>query len=174
MPVSVDMSVTPKHNFFDKEEIGRTLDKNEFEALKSLASYIRTVARNSIRKAKNRNDFSKPSGNAKPKYHEGSIRDILFAYDKTTRSVVVGPILYPRKGDKQWKPSAKAMPELLEYGGKIVFVGGSKTAKGGWMPKDFRGRPGETADFPARPFMRPAFSKSLTQAKLQQFFSFVK
>jgi hypothetical protein len=103
--------------------------------LSKFGAFVRQRAKTSIRKRKG----TSPPGSP-PYSHVGLLRKfILFAYDPTRNSVVIGPTLI-RAGSEA--------PRLLEYGGEAVRRTKIKTRR-------LRYRP--------RPFMRPAFEQEKTR-----------
>ena len=120
--------------FFDREEVNRLVDRQERKALSRFGAFVRTRARSSIRKRK----AISPPGSP-PSDHGGALKRLLFfAYDKESRSVVIGPTLFTGTRRSGQVPRA---PESLEKG---AFV----TAPG-VKPRHYR----------PRPFMLPAFEK---------------
>jgi hypothetical protein len=104
--------------------------------LSKAGAFIRTAARTSIRKRKGSAPAGKP-----PHSHEGSLRClILFGYDRSSDSVVVGPVGF----EKSIAPSA------LEYGGRPTVTG---KRRGRQEPR--------VVKIAARPYMGPALKKEL-------------
>lgn len=113
--------------FFDTEAVRRAADAVTRAALSRFGAFTRQRARSSIRKRKKVSAPGQP-----PSSHEGSLkRLILFAYDATRKSVVVGPVKFAR-GEA---------PRLLEHGGTTVRGGTSGP---------------RTLTYRARPFVGPA------------------
>lgn len=126
-----------KGNFFDAEKVVKALDKATRKALSKFGAFVRTRSRSSIRR---RNGVSKPG---QPPYaHQGDIKKILFAYDSSAQSVVIGPIRFNGKRGEA--------PKTLEHGGPVVI---ERKQKGRVTRK--------TVQVAARPFMAPAFQKEL-------------
>lgn len=110
-------------DFFDAARVLAAVSRAERRVLSKFGAFVRTRARSSIRKRK----ASSPPGRP-PSSHEGSLRRLLFfAYDSSSRSVVVGPVPF-RRGEA---------PALLERGGPAV-------------------RRGKPARYRGNPFMAPA------------------
>ena len=104
--------------------------------LSRFGAFVRTRAKTSIRKRKG----TSPPGSP-PHSHVGLLRKfILFAYDPTRKSVVIGPTLIRAESQA---------PRLLEHGGEAVRRTKTRTRR-------LRYRP--------RPFMQPAFAAE--QSKL--------
>ncbi len=134
-----------KQSFFDRDAVTKAMNRIERKALSKLGAFIRQRAKTSIRNAPMANAetgevtrgrkkkgvklkpaISKPG---QPPYsHEGSLkRLILFSYDASRRSLIVGPAKF----------KAGNAPKLVELGGPARL--GKKTVT-----------------YRPRPFMRPA------------------
>jgi len=126
-----------KDMFFDRHVVMRAADAARRKVLSQAGAYIRTAARTTIRKRKGTAPPGKP-----PHSHEGSLRRlILFGYDRSSDSVVVGPVGFKKS----------AAPRALEHGGETV------------VHRRVRGRGGKLVSrkvrIAARPFMAPALEK---------------
>jgi len=120
-----------KSMFFDRAKVVRAADKASRTALSKAGAFIRQSARTSIRPRKGISPPGSP-----PYSHTGDLRRrILFGYDASSKSVVVGPLRF-KKGEA---------PPLLEFGGtaKRVKRGGKKV----------------TAVYRPRAFMGPALER---------------
>ena len=125
----IDMRI--KSMFFDRAKVIRATDKASRAALSKAGAFIRQSARTSIRPRKG----TSPPGSP-PYSHTGDLRRrILFGYDASSKSVVVGPLRF-KKGEA---------PPLLEFGGRVKRItrGGKKV----------------TAVYKPRPFMGPALER---------------
>lgn len=123
--------------FFDRKKVRDAVAAAERKRLSQFGAYVRTRARTSIRKRK------KPAPPGGPPHsHLGLLRRwILFAYDPSSHSVVIGPTRLNAVGNA---------PEALEYGGvSEVMVGRRKHRKK------------RRVVIKARPFMVPAFEAEL-------------
>jgi len=124
-----------KSLFFDRQKVVRAVDKAKRAVLSKAGAFIRTAARTSIRKRKG----SAPPGSP-PHSHVGLLRRfILFGYDRTSDSVVVGPV-------KLNKPTEA--PRVLEHGGTTTVT---KFSRGRRRKRRVR--------IKARPFMGRALEK---------------
>ena len=122
---------TVRKYFFDRNTIRRKVDTRTRKVLSKFGSFVRRSARHSIRPSKRTSPPGRP-----PFSHSGKLRrNIFFVYDPNRRSVVIGPVIFPKK-------SGRALP-ALEYGGRSDTEDGSIV----------RIRP--------RPFMGPAFQANL-------------
>lgn len=143
-----------KSNFFDRAKVKAAMDRAAHKVLSRLGAYVRQRAKTSLRYR----DRASLPGNP-PSVHRTGLRRktnkktgtrtvqavsplrelILFAWDASRRSVVIGPVLL-RAGSK--------VPALLEYGG----VG---------EVRDPVTRKVRKAAFAPRPYMRPALDEEL-------------
>src|SRR4051794_36485291 len=78
--------------FFDKEAVKRQIGARTAAALNRAGGYVRQVMRRSMRSAGKRGKVSAPG--EPPRYHgsEPNLRTILYAWDSSTRTVVIGPV----------------------------------------------------------------------------------
>lgn len=123
-----------KDSFFDRHVVMAAVGNAKRKVLSKAGAFIRTTARTSIRKRKN----SAPPG-APPHSHEGSLRRlILFGYDKSADSVIVGPVGFKRS----------TAPSVLEHGGDTVVL----RRRGGRLTS-------QKVKIAPRPYMAPALEK---------------
>lgn len=102
----MDVVAKFKLDFFDSSRVLARVDRARRRVLSRFGAFVRTRARSSIRKRKKASAPGQP-----PSSHEGSLKRLLFfAYDASSRSVVVGPVPFQR-GEA---------PELLEEGGTAI------------------------------------------------------
>lgn len=128
-----------KASFFDRPAVIKLMDAKTRQGLSRFGAFVRQRARASIR---SRKKISAPG--SPPSSHAGTLkRLIFFGFDETSRSVVVGPLLFSNK-------TGNAGAQTLEEGGQVT------TAT----------RDGKTAVliYKARPYMKPAFDAELPQA----------
>ena len=133
----IDMRV--KAMFFDRPRVQRAVSHANRRALSRAGAFVRTRARTSMRK---RRGTSRPG---QPPYaHEGSLRRmILFGYEPSRETVVVGPVGF-RSSDA---------PNALEFGGRTTVVRRRRTSRRGQRVIKTRVR------IAARPYMAPALDK---------------
>jgi len=133
-----------KTMFFDRPKVMRALGDATRRSLSKFGAFVRTRARSSILKRKK---VSAP--NSPPFSHLGFVKNfILFGYDETTRSVVIGPIRLNRTSDTALSS--------LEKGGESIIRTGTRrheTTRKVYIRK--------------RPFMKPAFDAELPKAAPQ-------
>ncbi len=140
-----------KELFFDRKAVLDAADKGAVRALSKFGAYVRTRARSSIKKAPKREATIKKRGLVRsggdvisapgqpPVGHTGLLRDhIYFAYDDSSKSVVIGPAPAGNSGG----------------------VGARALEQGGLS----RSATGKALHIRARPFMRPAFDAELPRA----------
>ena len=129
--VSLDM-------FFDADRVKRAADAAARKVLSKAGAFVRTAAKHSIRPGKG----ASPPGSP-PRSHTGLLRRfIFFGYDRTRKTVVVGPMRLNQK--------IGAAPEALEHGGTSVVVEGTR-----------RQRRKRRVRIRARAYMGPALRKEL-------------
>ena len=93
--------------FFDTKEIKSKVSEATRKVLSKFGAFVRATAKQSI---KTKSTSSAPG--QPPHSHTGYLKKgIMFGYDKTQESVVVGPVKLPKKGNA---------PEALEKGGEAV------------------------------------------------------
>ena len=136
-----------KGAFFDSAAVKRDTDKTTRRALSRFGAFVRTKARQSIRK---REASSSPG--SPPSSHTGLLKKfIYFAYEPGSQNVVIGPVRFSSKvGDA---------PEALEYGGTSTVV-----RRAGRAGRRSMRREKTRVRIEARPFMQPAFEAE--QSKL--------
>ena len=137
-------------SFFDSAEVLRMVDKKTIAALSKFGAFVRQRAKSSIKYKKTgisepgKPPFAhKSSGFTRQKTNKKTgktttqslspLRELLFfAYDRSSKTVVVGPVPFRGKS---------TAPGLLERGGTGIVQRSGRRKK---------------AKFRARPFMRPA------------------
>lgn len=127
-----------KEGFFDRAAVTLATDQATIRVLSKFGAFVRTAARSLIRTRK------KPSMPGSPPHgHVGLLRRfIFFSFDRSTRSVVIGPA---RLNGRAYADA----PIALEYGGRFRRFTNSVLR----LPF--------IATYPARPFMNPAYRKEL-------------
>ena len=123
-----------KLEFFDEPRVIAAVDAATRRVLSKFGAFVRTTARQSIKKRKR---VSMPMG--PPSSHVGTLkRGILFGYDRERKAVVVGPVPFSGTVDSRSLPA-------LEYGGRSTM----------------RNRDGteQSITVAPRPFMGPALAK---------------
>lgn len=127
-------------SFFNPEVIKNDADRTIAKAYMKFGAFVRADAKQSIRKRKS---SAKP-GNP-PSSHEGSLkRLIFFNYDRVGQSVIIGPYIFKRYGERTGA-------EVLEVGGSIRTTEGKK-------------------QYSAFPYMQPQFNKH--KERINLFFNY--
>lgn len=133
-----------KDLFFDRGPIMRAVSKSRRAALSKAGAFVRTTARNSMRRRKGSAAPGEP-----PNVHKGTLRRLIFfGFDRASDSVVVGPVGF----------RASTAPNVLEFGGKATLV----RRRRGMVVR-------ERATYESRPFMGPALEKE--RPKLPQLWA---
>jgi len=122
--------------FFDRKAVRSAVDRTTRRVLSKFGAFVRRGAKSSIRKRKRASTPGEP-----PSSHTGLLRRfIFFGYDRSQRSVVIGPQrLNERIGDA---------PRALEHGGTSTVIEGLRGK-----------RKKRRVKMAARPYMGPAFEQ---------------
>jgi len=122
--------------FFDRKAVMRGMDRTTRRVLSKFGAFVRRGAKSSIRKRKCPSSPGEP-----PSSHTGLLRRfIFFGYDRSRRSVVIGPQRLNQKiGDA---------PHAMEYGGTSTVIEGLRGK-----------RKKRRVKMAARPYMAPAFEQ---------------
>lgn len=124
-----------KLQFFDKVVVDAA-DRSAVTALSRFGGLLRRDIRQSIRKPPKKNPQPRPG---KPPFNRtGKLKgSILYAYDKSSRTVIVGPYLFSGK--------SYSSPAALEAGERVT-------------------RRGKALSFRKFPFVGPAFERQKSKA----------
>ncbi len=148
-----------KANFFDRPAVQRAVDRAKLQGLREAGSFIRTRARSSMGGKVKRALPRRPG--QPPRVREGSLKRLLFyVYDRSTESVVVGPVAFRRR--------KVPVPALHEFGGVV------KTRRR--RPQEIKrgtppfGKEVRTAVMPRRPYMGPALEAEIQAGTLPRAF----
>lgn len=126
--------------FFDRQGVQNRIEKKQEQAYSKYGAYVRTEARTSIRPAGKGGKSAKPG--EPPRSHNKRLKNtILFGFDSSSNSVVIGPVPYANK-------AGTAGAQVLEYGGSTSING-------------------KAAIYHAFPFMQPA-KERVNQKNLKQ------
>lgn len=137
MKISVELA---KASFFNKTAVLSALDKAERQFMSKMGAYVRSDANQSMKRKGKRGRPSPPG--TPPRSDVGYLKKFnFFYYDPRLHEVVIGPIRLPR--------TKYAVPGLHEYGGSVLPRRSSKNKQG------------KMANYPPRPYMRPALLKNL-------------
>lgn len=152
------MSMRMKEFFFDRQAVKGRMTKSNRKALSKAGAFIRRRARSSLRRRKK----SSEPGRA-PSVHTSdrvaTLKNILFAYEPQSESLVVGPVKLNRQTLLGPQLGNTTVPQVHEFGA-TVRIREVKVGKG-WRSGVRRVRPGQpvrvrAAKYPERPFMGPA------------------
>lgn len=144
--------------FFDRPKVIAMMDDRARRFLGRFGGFVRKTSRRSIRKRKS--GPPSPAGQP-PRSRTGLLRDnIFYSADPNRRSVVIGPV--------RLNKTSGEIPELLEYGGTAerpayevrTDAGETRVLLRRPLFGDAR-RITQTVEYPARPYMQPAFQKGL-------------
>ncbi|MCA9304894.1 MAG: hypothetical protein KDA16_00045 [Phycisphaerales bacterium] len=141
-----------KNQFFDRAKVKRELEAGKRRALSRAGAFVRTSAKSSIKSRKNKALYSSPGD--PPFSKDGRLKKfILFGYDKSSDSVVIGPVGFPKS----------RVPSLLEFGGRVPIRGKkripvSSRGKGKGRRYEYAEISG-VANYEPRPYMGPALKR---------------
>lgn len=143
-------------NFFDRDHVIAAMDETTLKALSKAGAFIRQRARTSMRRRKRPSEPGQP-----PSVHSGELREYLFfAWDASSRSVVVGPAGFKNSD----------VPNLQEFGGvrtnqreRTIRVVAPGQGPRGRRTEARTLRAGEPIVYPKRPYMAPALEKELSR-----------
>jgi hypothetical protein len=154
--------------FFNPGTVADAADRKRKGILSKAGAFIRRAARSSIRRRK---AVSAPGG--PPSAHStdsvATIKNILFGWDPSTKSVVVGPVALNIKHSLNGGSlEGGTVPQVLEHGGTLGILE-IQHRDGSWSRADLRSRRRiaerpqrvRRAHYAARPFMGPALRKEL-------------
>ncbi|MEP0846073.1 MAG: hypothetical protein HRF50_04530 [Phycisphaerae bacterium] len=127
--------------FFDRAAVQRAVDRGKQRALSKCGAFVRTTARGLIRQRPGISRWGQP-----PHTHGQRLlkRFILFAFDRASDSVVIGPVKLAKPGQAT---------HALEFGGPSVRL------KRGRLGRVRRQR----ITIHRRPYMAPALARNLRQ-----------
>lgn len=140
--------------FFDRAAVMTDADRRQKRVGAIWGAFVRRVARNSIR---TRKAVSQPGET--PSSHVGLLRQwILFAWDPSSASTIVGPAKLNKPG---------MAPAALEKGGAARILERVTIGRGGMVQR--HGPRWRTVRIRPRPYMQPAGDKGV--AKLPGFWA---
>lgn len=107
-----------KRNFFDRPAVIKAIGKANAAALSRHGAFVQRRARSSLRRRK------KPSApGSPPSVHTSdpvaTLKNIWFAYEPSTASVVVGPLRLNMRSNLWGTITTGAVPGILEHGGRV-------------------------------------------------------
>lgn len=161
------VSLSVKKQFFDRAGVIAAVGKARAKNLSKAGAFVRTAARSSLRRRK---AISSPG--SPPSVHSKSpvatLKNVLFAWDPRSQSVVIGPVGMNAKSVFQGSVQAGVVPRLMEFGGSQGIIE-RQNRDGSWARADLRSRRRlggvpmrtRTAQYQPRPFMGPAMNQEL-------------
>ncbi|MEQ8785135.1 MAG: hypothetical protein RIC55_02515 [Pirellulaceae bacterium] len=109
---SFGLTMRATQAFFDRQKVQARVDRAERRVLSRAGAFIRRRARSSIRRRKRTASPGQPPS-AHSTDRAATLKNILFAYEEQSQSVVIGPVkLNGQKGH---------VPRLLEEGGTATI-----------------------------------------------------
>jgi hypothetical protein len=165
MPQPFAITMRMKDVFFDRAAVKNRMTKANRKALSKAGAFIRRRARSSLRRRKK----SSPPGQP-PSVHTSdrvaTLKNILFAYDPHSESLVVGPVKLNPKTLLSPQLAGATVPQVHEFGA-TVKIREVKVGRG-WRSGVRRVRPGQpvrvrAAVYAERPFMGPALEAEKDQ-----------
>jgi len=167
--MAYEVSYSATKFFLDRAEVQRKLGVARVRALGRQGAFVRRRARTSILRRRKR--ISAP-GSPPSVHSKGSIdslRNILFAYEQSSDSVVVGPVKLNQINRS--RSGSISIPALMEFGGRIEILEERYpgTRAGMWFRSDLRTRRryadriyrNRPARYRPRPFMLPALEAEI-------------
>ena len=166
-----------KRSFFDADRVLKSMDRATRRVLSKGGAFVRQRAKTSIRYRKDpappgrppsahktgmRTKTNRKTGVTK-RQASSPLRDLIFfAYDDASKSVVIGPVIFP-------SAARKGTPPRLEYGGtspglRRVPIAGvpERDSRGRFVPLGLRTKLVPAVfSYEPRPFMRPALAAEL-------------
>jgi hypothetical protein len=140
--MSFGVKMTVKNLFFDRATVVREVGKLNAKALSKAGAFVQRRARSSMKRRKAISPPGKPPS-AHSKDPVATLKKILFAYEPSRMSVVVGPVLLNGQGG--------SVPALHEFGGsRLIHVTRHHRGQKVQLAKQ--------ATYPPRPFMAPALA----------------
>jgi hypothetical protein len=161
--------------FFDRDVVMKAVDGARLKVLSQAGAFVRRTAQQSIRPGvrtiKGVSKRTQPSKPGKPpKSWTGLLKNfIFFAFDPTTKSVVVGPTPLNQHHVVGGQLTRGAVPQVLEKGGTIG-IREYQLSGGLWVPygrraRSRQGRPVRVrnVNIAARPYMGPSLLKNVSK-----------
>jgi len=175
------LTMDVKDFFFDRQKVAQRAEKGMIRGLSKVGAFVRRRARSKLRKRKR---VSQPGES--PSVHSddsvATLRNILFALDANSLSVVIGPVRLNQvnqlilSGETGFALQG-TVPQLMEFGGESRVFEWDLRGKGEWSRADRRftrtferwQKQGILAErtrvrvsrYAPRPFMGPALKEEL-------------
>lgn len=162
MPKQLEMTMRMKDMFLDRRAVTDRISKANARSLKKVGAFIRRRARSSLRRRKKVSAAGgTPSVHSKDK--TATLKNILFAYDSSNESLVVGPVKLNQVNQAAGSGANVPVPALHEFGGTVAILEKSTDKGKTWLRAKRRRNPRpweqyrrRNATYAPRPFMGPA------------------
>ncbi len=166
--------------FFDRLAVQDLISRKERRAMSKIGSYVRRGARSSLRPGKRPSNPGDPP-RVHTKSRTASIKNILFGYDPSKHSVVIGPVRLRRRQSKGFYLTSKGgrgrdskgrFTSKAKYGAWISDIKNDKPVSslmefGGSLRAKVNNED-RTLHYSPRPFMKPALDREANNGKLIQ------
>ena len=151
--------------FFDRPAVTSAITKAERKSLSKIGAFIRRRARSSLRRRKRTSSPGEPPS-VHSKDGRATLKNILFAFNPATRSVVIGPVGLNQVNNTD--AGRQTIPQIMEFGGTVaireeqyIFTNRPDL----WRRRDTRASASSRkryrtrrATYEPRPFMGPALA----------------
>jgi hypothetical protein len=137
------IDIEMKKFFFDRTAVKNAVGAVAAKNLGAMGAFIQRAAKSLLRRRKKVSQPGQPPS-VRSTDNVKSLKNIWFAYDPNTQSVVVGPLKLNGSSRRH------IVPEILEYGGTV------------------QRKNGERGVYRARPFMAPAKENAIESPKLME------
>ncbi len=162
------ITLAVKSQFFDRQVVIDAVGRASAQALAKAGAFIRTGARSSMKRRKASAPPGMPPSVHAPSGAFASLRNILFAFDPATKSMVIGPVALNQLSFSGNRPVSGTVPTVQEFGGDVGEFQFQRR-NGSWNRADLRsrrrfaGRPTRIRRIHVRPhpFMKPAMDREL-------------
>lgn len=115
----MNLRYSMKDYFFDKAEVLSKLTDGEAKALSKVGAYIRQAAKFDFLRRRNRPAVAGESPSVHSRDAVANLRNIQFAYEPGSHSVVVGSVKVQNVRRAAFR-SASTVPQLMEFGGAAL------------------------------------------------------
>lgn len=158
--------------FFDRLAVQDKLAAKELRAMSRIGAFIMRGARQSIERRKAVSAAgSPPSAHSTDKV--ASLKNILFGYEPSAHSVIVGPVKLNMQTQDWINFGSITVPQLMEFGGVAVIKEERWKGSTKWFRRDLRRKGSENKEYRQRraiyrprPFMAPALERERRNYKL--------
>jgi hypothetical protein len=156
--IHIDMRM--KDYFFDRQKVIDRMKKANRRAMSKIGAFIRRRARSSLRRRKKPSPPGKP-----PSVHSrdrvATLKNILFAYDPRSESLVVGPV--------KLGMGPETVPQIHEFGGVVKARQVGRSGRSRTKHKPVRVR---SIRYAPRPFMGPALEAEVDAGTIPEQYKY--